>query len=134
MFLCDVNKWTRRIFRARFLTNDAFLALLPSTFANPSNSTPPQSLQTQNRAMMSAVSRCKGFYLLLSLAILCNLSHGALPKLPGTALVQRFIKGRQADPRDHGADIASSEEDFHQATAPVLAEDIAEAIKPPRRR
>ncbi|EKU20877.1 carrier protein [Nannochloropsis gaditana CCMP526] len=84
--------------------------------------------------MMSAVSRCKGFYLLLSLAILCNLSHGALPKLPGTALVQRFIKGRQADPRDHGADIASSEEDFHQATAPVLAEDIAEAIKPPRRR
>jgi hypothetical protein len=71
---------------------------------------------------------------LLALALLCGVTQGALPKIPGTNLVQRFIKGKQADPRDHATDAAMSEEDFHQATAPVLAEDIAEAISKPQRR
>ena len=74
------------------------------------------------------------YLLLLSLALLCGLGQGALPRLPGANLVNRLVKGKQADPRDHATDIAGSEDDFHQATAPVLAEDIADAISEPKRR
>eukprot|EP00624_Nannochloropsis_granulata_P001052 evm.model.NODE_1477_length_24586_cov_22.484747.3 len=83
---------------------------------------------------MAPGPRCSAFMVLLALALLCGVTQGALPKIPGTNLVQRFIKGKQADPRDHATDAAMSEEDFHQATAPVLAEDIAEAISKPQRR
>ena len=76
------------------------------------------------------------YLVLLALALLCGQGHGALPKLPGTNLVQRLVKGRQADPRDHATTIAAAEEDFHQATAPVLAEDLADATStlPAKRR
>lgn len=87
---------------------------------------------------MAPGSRRSAYLVLLALALLCGVTHGALPKLPGTNLVQRLLKGKQADPRDHATDAAMSEEDFHLAAAPVLAEDIAEAIstsaKPQRRR
>lgn len=87
---------------------------------------------------MAPGPRRSAYLVLLALALLCGVAHGALPKIPGTNLVQRFIKGKQADPRDHATDAAMSEEDFHEAAAPVLAEDIAEAIsistKPQRRR
>jgi hypothetical protein len=87
---------------------------------------------------MAPGPRRSAYLVLLALALLCGVTHGALPKIPGTNLVQRFIKGKQADPRDHATDAAMSEDDFHLAAAPVLAEDIAEAIstsaKPQRRR